>query len=164
MLFDKYAGRMMALCNRYCTDKQRAQDILQDGFIRVFQYIDQYREEGSFEGWMRKIFVGVALREISREKIKYQELDPGFESEKSVEPDAVSRLTESEIHALIRGMPTGYRTVFNLHVIEGYSHEEIAGLLGIEASTSRVQLMKAKKHLQALLVKKNRMISHEQHI
>lgn len=153
MLFDLYAGKMMALCNRYTNDRQLAQDILQEGFIRVFKYIGQYRFEGSFEGWMRRIFAHTAIREIGKNNIRFSDIEAMSGTEPQVEPAVVAKMTEAEIHELIRKMPDGYRTVFNLNVIEGYSHDEIAGMLGIKASTSRVQLMKAKQFLQAMILK-----------
>jgi RNA polymerase sigma factor (sigma-70 family) len=154
LLFDRYSGKMMSVCTRYANDRHQAQDFLQEGFIKVFKYIAQYRFEGSFEGWLRRIFVSVATRELSRQKIIFSDIETGNTVEQHVDPTVVSKMSENEIHSLIRTMPEGYRTVFNLSVIEGYSHEEIATLLGIQASTSRVQLMKAKKYLQALVLKK----------
>jgi len=150
-LFDLYAGKMMALCNRYTSDRHLAQDMLQEGFIRVFKYIHQFRGDGSFEGWMRRIFASVAVRELKRNKVSFSDIDTAILTEPHVDPDVVSRMTEDEIHELIRSMPVGYRTVFNLHVIEGYSHEEIAKIMNIQASTSRVQLMKAKQFMKALI-------------
>jgi RNA polymerase sigma-70 factor (ECF subfamily) len=161
-LFDQYAGRMMALCNRYTTDRDQAQDFLQEGFIRVFKYIGQFRQEGSFEGWMRRIFVSVILRELSKQKMLFSDLELAVSQEPAIEPDAISRISEAELQGMIRSMPPGYRTVFNLFVIEGYSHEEIAELLQIQPATSRVQLMKARKYLQAQLVKKNNQIVYGQ--
>lgn len=143
----------MSLCNRYSNDRHQAQDILQEGFIRVFKYIKQYRGDGSFEGWMRRIFSSVAVREISKNRISFADIDSLATAEPAVDPDAVARMTENEIHDMIRSMPEGYRTVFNLHVIEGYSHEEIAQLLNIQPSTSRVQLMKARQYMQNLIAK-----------
>lgn len=161
-LFDQYAGRMMALCNRYTTDRDQAQDFLQEGFIRVFRYIGQFRQEGSFEGWMRRIFVSVILRELSKQKMLFSDLELAVAKEPAIEPDAISRISEAELQGMIRSMPPGYRTVFNLFVIEGYTHDEIAELLNIQPATSRVQLMKARKFLQNLLVKKNNQIVYGQ--
>ena len=154
LLFDRYSGKMMSVCTRYAKDRQQAQDILQEGFIKVFSYVKQYRGEGSFEGWLRRVFVSVAAREISKNKIMFSEIDIGNLKDHSVDPEVVSKMSEDEIHMLIRTLPEGYRMVFNLNVIEGYTHEEIARMLGIQSSTSRVQLMKAKKHLQTLFKKK----------
>ncbi len=165
LLFDRYSGKMMAVCNRYTNNRHLAEDIFQEAFIKVFNYIQQYRFEGSFEGWMRRVFVSVATREISKQKnIRFDDIEPEGATNQGVDPDVVSKMSEAEIHTLIRSMPDGYRTVFNLNVIEGYSHEEIAVLLKIKASTSRVQLVKAKRYLQALLVKKNIKIGYEQYI
>lgn len=154
LLFDRYSGKMMSVCLRYVNDEHRAQDILQEGFIKVFSYMHQYKFEGSFEGWMRRVFVTVAARQLSKDKILFTEVDLTNEAYTSVDPDVVSKISEAEINAMIRSMPEGYRTVFNLSVIEGYSHEEIASMLSIQATTSRGQLLKARKYLQALILKK----------
>lgn len=153
MLFDRYAGKMMSVCLRYATDQHAAQDILQTGFMRVFDNIHQFRHEGSFEGWMRRVFVSVALRHLAKNKIQFADIDGSASQQLAVEPAVVSKLSEAEIHAMIRQLPTGYRTVFNLHVIEGYSHDEIAAMLKIQPSTSRTQLLKARKILQGLISK-----------
>ena len=154
MLFDKYAGRMMSLCLRYAEHKEEAQDILQLGFIRVFDFIHQYKGEGSFEGWMRRVFVSVATREISKKKLDFMSIDGMEHNIPFEDPGVLSKLTEDEIHAMIRSLPLGYRTVFNLKVIEGYDHDEIAALLDIQPSTCRTQLLKARKMLQALILKR----------
>ena len=150
LLFDQYAGIMMGLCLRYAKDQQEAQDILQIGFIRVFDYIHQYKGTGSFEGWMRRIFVSVAMRELSKRKFDFDTISS---SEVFDTPDVISKISEDEILLLIRKLPDGYRLVFNLHVIEGYSHDEIAVLLSIQPATSRTQLLKARKMLQSLITK-----------
>ncbi len=154
LLFDRYSGKMMSVCLRYANNEQKAQDILQEGFIKVFGYIHQYKSEGSFEGWMRRVFVSVATRIVSKEKIMFTEVDLSNDSYTSIDPSVVSKMSEDEIHLMIRSMPDGYRTVFNLSVIEGYSHEEIATMLDIQPTTSRGQLLKARKYLQALILKK----------
>ena len=154
LLFDRFAGKMMSACLRYANDEQQAQDILQEGFIKVFAYIHQYKFEGSFEGWMRKVFVSVAARQLSKQKILFSEIDITNMKALSVDPAVISKLSEDEIHAMIRSMPDGYRIIFSLNAIEGYSHEEIAVMLGIQATTSRGQLFKARKYLQTLILKK----------
>ena len=154
LLFNQFAGKMMSVCLRYANNEQQAQDILQEGFIKVFAFIHQYKYEGSFEGWMRRVFVSVATREMSKQKILFSDIDITTIKENSVDPTVVSKISEDEIHLMIRSMPDGYRIVFNLNVIEGYSHEEIASILGIQATTSRGQLLKARKYLQALILKK----------
>lgn len=153
LLFDKYAGRMMSLCLRFSNNEQDAQDILQEGFIKVYDYIHQFKFEGSFEGWMRKVFVSIATRQLSKKKLIFKDIDVTESGEATVNPSIISKLSENEIHALIRNLPDGYRIVFNLSVIDGYSHDEIASMLNIQATTSRTQLLKARKALQQLILK-----------
>lgn len=153
LLFEKFAGKMMSVCLRYAGDQQLAQDILQSGFIKVFDHIHQFKDEGSFEGWMRKLFARVAIRQLGKNKLRFsdvQEIGPAAAFE---DPSVLSKISEDEIHALIRLLPDGYRTVFNLHVIEGYRHEEIAKMMKIQPATSRTQLLKARKMLQAFISK-----------
>ena len=153
LLFEKYAGKMMSLCQRYAKDQQETKDIMQEGFIRVFDYIHQFKNEGSFEGWMRRVFVSVATRYISKRKISFNDIDIVDTDTVTVDPSVVSKLSVDEIHKYISRMPEGYRLVFNLNVVEGYSHEEIGLLLGIQASTSRTQLTKARRMLQSFILK-----------
>jgi len=153
LLFDKYAGKMMSLCLRFSNNEHDAQDILQEGFIKVFDYIHQFKFEGSFEGWMRRVFISIATRQINKRKLNFKDVDIADSSEAAINPTIISRLSENEIHALIRSLPDGYRLVFNLSVIDGYSHEEIGTMLGIQASTSRTQLLKARKVLQQMILK-----------
>ena len=143
LLFEKYAGRMMSLCLRYVNDQQEAKDMLQIGFIKVFDYIHQYKGEGSFEGWMRRVFVSVITRALAKKKLHFTDIDT-VDSDISFEgASVVSKMSEEEIHKLIRQLPDGYRTVFNLHVIEGYTHEEIAALEGIPLGTVKTRIRTA---------------------
>ncbi len=153
-LFDLFAGKMMSVCLRYANDEQQAQDILQEGFVRVFNTIRQFRFEGSLEGWLRRVFASVAIRQAGKQKIIFSDTDISNVTEPSVDPGVLSKISADEIHALIRNLPGGYRTIFNLYVIEGYSHEEIAEMMGIQATTSRGQLLKARKQLQTMITKK----------
>ena len=149
LLFDAYAGRLMTVCLRYACDTPEAEDMLQESFIRIFEVIDQYRFEGSFEGWLKRITVTIALRILQKKKIKFSSTEIVNDEHISVaEPKALSTLSETELLKLINGLPDGYKIVFNLYVMEGYSHEEIAEMLNIETVTSRTQLMKARKMLQ----------------
>lgn len=154
LLFDRYSGKMMSVCLRYANDEQQAKDILQEGFIKVYKYMHQYKFEGSFEGWMRRVFVSVATRLLSKERIFFSDIDIVNHNDSTVDPTAISKISADEIHTMIRNMPEGYRIVFNLNVIEGYNHDEIATMLGIQATTSRGQLLKARKYLQNLIRKK----------
>ncbi|MFT3909906.1 MAG: sigma-70 family RNA polymerase sigma factor [Ferruginibacter sp.] len=153
LLFEKFAGKMLSLCQRYSKDQQEAKDITQEGFIRVFDFIHQFKFEGSFEGWLRRIFVNVATRHASKRKISFTDIDIVETDTTTIDASVVSKLSEDEIHKFISRMPEGYRLVFNLNVVEGYSHEEIGTLLGIQPSTSRTQLTKARRMLQSLILK-----------
>ena len=149
-VFNRYAGHMLGVCQRYARNNHDAEDILQDAFIKVFNKIGQFKQEGSFEGWIRKIVVNTALKKYSL--IRYTKELTGFEAtdnnEQQVNPAAYNQLTEKDLLALINDLPDGYRIVFNLYVIEGYQHEEIAEMLGIQPGTSRSQLVKARTMLQ----------------
>ncbi|MFL9484679.1 RNA polymerase sigma factor [Chitinophagaceae bacterium LWZ2-11] len=148
LLFEQYAGKFMSICLRYANDTFEAEDMMQEGFIRIFNHIHQFKFEGSFEGWMRRIMVNVALKHLQKKKIKFLEVPENDSHGPSIEPYIYHSLTEDDIIRLINQLPDGYKIVFNLNVVEGYSHEEIAGMLNIQASTSRSQLVKARKMLQ----------------
>jgi RNA polymerase sigma factor (sigma-70 family) len=163
-LFNLFAGKMMSVCLRYANSQVLAQDILQEGFIRAFKTIHQFRFEGSFEGWLRRVFVTVAIRQVSKHKTFINDVDITNKPEHSIDPEVLSKISADEIHVLIRSLPDGYRTIFNLNVVEGYSHEEIAVMLGIQPTTSRGQLLKARKYLQALLEKKYSIIKNTNNV
>lgn len=148
MLFEHYAGRMMTVCRRYASDSTEAEDMLQESFIRVFNNISQYRFEGSLEGWIRRIVIHTALRILQKKKIRFAEINEELDIEQSLGVDGISSLSAEELLKLISGLPDGYRVVFNLYVLEGYDHNEIAAMLEINAATSRSQLSKARKVLQ----------------
>lgn len=149
-LFDRYAGRLLGVCHRYARNKSDAEDILQDAFIKIFEKLDQFRGQGSFEGWMRKITVNTALKKYSL--LRYQKEMSGFEVtdqfDKGNPESTHSKLGEKDLIRLINNLPDGYRLVFNLYVMEGYQHEEIATMLNIQPGTSRSQLVKARLMLQ----------------
>lgn len=138
---------MYAVCLRYARSSSDAADILQEGFVKVFTKLDQFQFQGSFEGWIRRIMVNTALRAYQRQRFDYE--SSGYEQlpEAPVDPDAVSNLSEAELLRLISRLPDGYRVVFNLVAIEGYSHAEAAEMLNIQESTSRSQLTKARRWL-----------------
>jgi RNA polymerase sigma-70 factor (ECF subfamily) len=148
LLFEQYAGKMMTVCLRYAHDSMEAEDMLQEGFIRVFNYIDQFKFEGSFEGWIRRVVVNTALKHLQKKRLVFTEINDNNQQTPKLESYAYSNLGEEELMKLINQLPTGYRTIFNLNIIEGYSHEEIAKMLDIQPSTSRSQLVKARKMLQ----------------
>ena len=148
LLFHKYSRLLMAVCQRYSGTATEAEDMLQEAFIKIFSSIEQYRFEGSFEGWIRTITVNTCLRKLQQTKIRFDDLSKVENERFLIHDDTFSHLAERELIRMISGLPKGYRVVFNLNVIEGYTHDEIAALLGIEPATSRSQLAKARKLLQ----------------
>lgn len=142
-LYELYAPKMMAVCLRYCQDNETARDVLHDGFLQVFTQIGSYSGKGSFEGWLRKIFVNLALENYRQEKKKFHFLnDYGKENSELFdvpEDDCleVGDIPRQELLDIIRKMPEGYRTVFNLVVFEDIPHKEIAAMLGITENASR---------------------------
>lgn len=148
-LYDTYSRRMMGVCLRYVNDRETARDLLQDGFVKIFTGMDSYSGLGSFEGWMRKIFVNCALEYLRKTDVLREAAELGNAPE-LVQPDssALSDMSARELMQLVEGLPTGFRTVFNLFAIEGYSHKEISEMLNITESTSRSQFTRAKQMLQ----------------
>lgn len=149
---------MFAVCLRYARTREDAADILQDGFMKVFAKLEQFQFQGSFEGWVRRVMVNTALRAYQKQRYDFELT--GFERlpETPVDPDAVALLSEAELLNLVRNLPDGYRAVFNLVAIEGYSHAEAADLLGIQESTSRSQLTKARRYLEIEVGKLEKII------
>lgn len=156
MLYKKFAPLMLGICMRYARDKAEAEDVLQDGFIKVFSNINKFRMAGSFEGWIRRIMVNTAIDHFHKQQAKYnlssfEDIDkigePGYDEHRDTKYDDID-LSHDTLLALIRKLPSGYRMVFNLFAIENYSHKEIAEALGISISTSKTQLSKARKNIQ----------------
>ena len=148
-LYDSLAPKMFAVCLRFMGGREAAEDILQEGFITLFSRLDSYSGEGSFEGWARKIFVNTALMSLRKKDALRGSED--LDAARDIRSDGVTQLQNIGYHellGLIAGLPDGYRTVFNLSVIEGYSHREIAQALGITEATSRSQLQRARMLLQ----------------
>ena len=158
LLYERFSPKMYAICLRYAGNTDDAQDILQEGFIKVFRNLEKFRFEGSFEGWMRRVFVNTSIEQYRR-KVYLNSITE--QEEKTIEDasvNALSKLAEKDIIELIQQLSPGYRTVFNLYVIEGYSHKEIGELMHISEGTSKSQLARAKSLLQkkvALLMNEN---------
>jgi len=150
-LYRRLSPRMFAVCLRYAGNSEEAEDILQEGFIKVFKKLDSFRSEGSFEGWVRRIFVNTAIEHFRRKRY----LSPVTEKEENtIEAKFTSvldELAEKDILALVQELSPGYRTVFNMYVVEGYTHKEIADMLGISEGTSKSQLSRAKVILQDMV-------------
>lgn len=148
-LYDLYSSKMMGICLRYVGDKETARDLLQDGFVKVFASMHMYTGTGVFEGWMRTIFINGALEYLRKTDVLRNSADIESVNEQIDDAEtAVSKLSADEIMHLIRQLPDGFRTVFNLYAIEGYSHKEIAMMLHITESTSRSQYLRARQWLQ----------------
>jgi RNA polymerase sigma-70 factor (ECF subfamily) len=149
-LFEMYSAKMLAVCQRYARHSAEGEDIFQEGFIRVFANLDKFNNEGSFEGWIRRIMINTALKSIKKKSFKNESIgiEDYQEKENTIDPEVFSKLSVDDLLSLIDELPDGYKIVFNLYAIEGYSHKEIADLLGIEVSTSRSQLVKSRRMLQ----------------
>ena len=149
-LYDKYARKMMGVCLRYVSDRETARDLLQDGFVKVFTSLDTYTGSGVFDAWIRKIFVNGALEYLRRGDVlrEASDWDSIAEPVESFSVSAVSELSAADLMKLIQELPAGFRTVFNLFAIEGYSHREIAEMMHITESTSRSQYTRARQLLQ----------------
>lgn len=153
-LYDTYSPKMFAVCMRYAQDEEQAKDMLQESFIRVFQYLQKFKGEGSFEGWIRRITVNICLELLRKDK-KWSlnsELDEEFH-EASLVTFNLNQFDKNFILKEIQHLPPGYRAVLNLYIIEGYQHLEIAEILGISENTSKSQLSRARKVLQHSLSK-----------
>jgi RNA polymerase sigma factor (sigma-70 family) len=150
-LYRRFSPRMYAVCLRYAGNAEEAEDILQEGFIKVFKKLDSFRGEGSFEGWVRRIFVNTAIEHFRRKRY----LQPVTEKEENTiegkSLSALDGLAEKDILALVQQLSPGYRTVFNMYVVEGYTHKEIGDMLGISEGTSKSQLSRAKVILQDMV-------------
>jgi RNA polymerase sigma-70 factor (ECF subfamily) len=143
--FERFKGKMFALCLRYANNRTDAEDILQEGFVRAFRDLHQYTGEGNLEGWVRKVFVNTALQYIAKQK----KTPPVIELEGREFADESDFFAEDELPArdmirLLHQLPPGFRSVFNLYILEGYTHSEIAEILGISVGTSKSQLMRAR--------------------
>jgi RNA polymerase sigma factor (sigma-70 family) len=151
LLYEEYYGPMMALCMRYAGNDDDALDILHEGFIKVFRNITQYQPDTSLHAWIKRIMVNTAI-DFYRKNIRRRtdDIEAAFDLSDG-EADAVSQCSEKEILEAIQQLSPVYRTVFNLYVLEGYSHREIANLLGITESTSRSNLVKARLKLKDIL-------------
>ena len=151
-LFDALAPKMMALCLRYVGDRPTAEDVLQDGFVTLFSRLDSYSGTGSFEGWARRIFVNTALMHLRKtDALKLSDDISEARGLFNEEATPVQKIGYRELMALIASLPADARTVFNMYVIEGYSHKEIAEALGFNEATSRSKLQRARIRLQEMI-------------
>ncbi len=151
-LYQLFAPKMFAICLRYASNKANAEDILQEGFIKVFNHLDKYRGDGSFEGWIKRVFVNTSI-EYYRKSIvnqRFVEIEKVYDYS-TKEESAFNKLAKQDLLNTIQKLPTGYRTVFNMYAIEGYTHKEISNILNISEGTSKSQLARARAMLKKML-------------
>jgi RNA polymerase sigma-70 factor (ECF subfamily) len=157
LLYKTYSPKMYGVCLRYAGNPDDAQDILQEGFVKVFKNLNRFRGDGSFEGWIRRIFVNTAIEHYRRKVNMY----PVTENQENTIEDkdwtAFDRLSQKDLLEIIQELSPGYRTVFNMYVVEGYTHRDIADILGISEGTSKSQLARAKAILQNVIKGKKRV-------
>ncbi len=154
-LYNRFSPRMLGVCYRFAKNREDAEDMLQEGFIKVFTQIHQYRNEGALEGWIRRIVVHTCINVLKKNKKFSESVDIIHANSVHIKEEIIPSIMQAkQVVECIRTLPIGYRTVLNLYAIEGYSHKEIADMLDIEESTSRSQYTRAKAMLEDILVKK----------
>jgi len=155
LLYDRYSPTMLGICLRYCKTSDEAEDVMQDGFIKVFKYIESFRKQGSFEGWIKRIMVNTALNYYHKSKKDTHKNIEDINENKILDTDDTPPkklpFTQMEMLEAIRSLPEGYGVIFNLYVFEKYKHREIAEMLSISVNTSKSQLSKARTYLQKVL-------------
>lgn len=154
-LYKTYSNRMLAVCYRFAKNKQDAEDMMQEGFIKVFGQIHQFKNSGVLEGWIRRIMVHTCINSLKKNKKFADSVDLIYASNIYLNENNIPSIIQAkEVVESIRSLPIGYRTVLNLYAIDGYTHKEIANMLEIEESTSRSQYTRAKSMLETILIKK----------
>ena len=155
-LYERYSPRMLAVCYRFAKSREDAEDMLQEGFIKIYTQLHQYRNEGALEGWIRRIIVHTCINVLKKNKKFFETVDLIHANAFHTKDDMVPSIIQAkQVVECIRILPLGYKTVLNLYAIEGYSHKEIGKMLDIEESTSRSQYTRAKAMLEDILVKKH---------
>jgi RNA polymerase sigma factor (sigma-70 family) len=153
--YNKFSPKMLGVCYRFAKNREDAEDMLQEGFIKIFTQLHQYRNEGALEGWIRRIIVHTCINVLKKNKKFSESVDIIHANSIYVREDMIPSIMQAkQVVECIRMLPLGYRTVLNLYAIEGYSHKEIARMLEIEESTSRSQYTRAKAMLEEILIKK----------
>jgi RNA polymerase sigma-70 factor (ECF subfamily) len=154
MLYDAYSPLLFAICLRYLKSREDAEDTLIESFYKIFTKIGSYKNEGSFEGWMKRITVNEALMSLRKKNILNLSVELSNINEPSTEENIIDKISYEELLTIMDSLPPGYRTVFNMYLIEGYKHREIADMLNISINTSKSQLILAKKKMRELIKKK----------
>jgi RNA polymerase sigma factor (sigma-70 family) len=152
LLYKKFAATMLGVCMRYSSSRDEAEDIVQEGFIKIFQRITSFRREGSFEGWMKRIMINQALNHYRKNrKLPYHSVIEEIDETEILDledPEPIDQIPSETLMTMIQRLPEGYRMVFNLYVFEEFSHKEIAESLNVSESTSKTQLLKARRLLR----------------
>jgi len=155
-LYSRYSPKMLSVCYRFAHNREDAEDMLQEGFIKVFSQVHTFQIKGAFEGWIRRIMVHIYINHLKKNKKFNESVDIIYANGVQVREESVPSIVQAkQIVECIRLLPLGYRTVLNLYAIEGYSHKEISGMLDVEESTSRSQYTRAKQMLEDILIRKN---------
>lgn len=165
LLYQHYYAYAMSICLRYCRSLEEAKEIVNDGFMKVFQKLDQHETESSFKGWLRKIMINAAIDHYRKESKHYNHVEAT--ADRIVEPTVGTVLDDisyAELIGMIQHLSPAYRAVFNLHVIDGYTHDEISKILNISEGTSKSNLMKARQNLKAMIEKANRKGAYAKYV
>lgn len=156
LLYNTFASKMYGVSLRYAGNAEDAQDILQEGFIKVYRNLERFRAEGSFEGWIRRIFVNTAIEHYRRTVNMYPVSETQENNVEDKDWSAFDKLAVKDLMKIIQELSPGYRAVFNLYVVEGYTHKDIAGMMGISEGTSKSQLARAKAILKNIITGKQK--------
>ena len=155
LLYDQFSSKMYGVCLRYAENTEDANDIMQEGFIKVYRSLPKFRAEGSFEGWIRRIFINTSIEHFRKRVKMYNVTEVQENTIEDNELDALDSLATKDIMNIVNELSPGYKQVFNMHVVEGYSHKEIADVLGITEGTSKSQLARAKGVLKKIIESRN---------
>ncbi len=153
LLYDRYARKMFGVCLRYSRGREEAEDLLQEGFIKVFQKLSSFKGEGALEGWIRRVMINTALDYIRQQKLSWTDIDSI--QEPGEYPEIMDKMGSAALLNLIQKLPAGFRTIFNLYAIEGYNHKEIGEMLNISEGTSKSQYSRARSQLMLMVLEMN---------
>lgn len=156
-LYKKYASVLYPICLRYSNDHYQAEDMLQEAFVKIFFNLHKFRGDGSFEGWLKRISVNTAIEHFKKNQVIDNMADVDLQHNKLVQRDDFGKLVYEDLMKLVQSLSPGYRAVFNLYAIEGYSHKEISDMLGISEGTSKSQLARARYMLQKMIQRQEKI-------
>jgi RNA polymerase sigma-70 factor (ECF subfamily) len=144
LLYEKYARKMFGVCIRYASDQSMAEDFMQEGFIRVFANLKSFKSQGSLEGWVRRIMINTALEMLRKKDILKNTVELDLVSQVDEPDESIEVVNHEELLKIIKSMPPGFRTIFNLHAVEGFTHKEIGQMIGVSEGTSKSQYSRAR--------------------